>query len=657
MAQRMGNLVGRLQFTDDQLQQTQKGLNDAGVSMPNFGNIGKELAKDMNMEPEVEVESEEDRIHRLLHENKDSIIQVQAQARAFIIRRRLATQRARTRLAERSVLKLQARCRGLLVRRRVEELRTSQIDLEPWVVALQAIARGVLIRRAWRNRMARIHMAAKYIIKVQAQARGVLERRRYGRLKGALRSSKLSVVKLQALARARIGRHTHNEAKKSLHVPVVMTGVVGLQALARGVLTRRRIRADVDSLRKLQRHTVGLQAHVRAVLVRRQIRTQLAKLDSATDVVVRIQAACRAYMARQRLLALIRGLRRATPGVVGLQAQARAMIARRKKEAVEKALGTVQVSVAVGGFQSLARAVLSRNRVREQSKRLEFCAPDVIGFQALARGVLARDAYWAWRDYLHANHAAVIHVQSLLRGVMQRRKFQQKMNYYRSNLDKVVKIQSLFRAKEQREQYRQLTMGSNVTVGTIKNFVHLLDDSDTDFQDEIDVERLRKKVVETIRENQALETDVNELDVRIALVVQNVKSFEELVKARKRHGADNAAAHAARASVLAAHGDPFAGNNALDHTAKKKLELYQQLFYLLQTRGEYLARMFFRFSRIQMDEKSKRTAERVVLTLFGYGQDRREDYLLLKLFQVSFPPSFHLTVFLIRGFCGVDVDP
>lgn len=61
MAQRIGNLLGRLQFSDDQLQKTQKGLKDAGVAMPNFGNVGRELAKEINEEPEVEVESEEER--------------------------------------------------------------------------------------------------------------------------------------------------------------------------------------------------------------------------------------------------------------------------------------------------------------------------------------------------------------------------------------------------------------------------------------------------------------------------------------------------------------------------------------------------------------------------------------------------------------------
>lgn len=59
-AQRIGNLLGQLQFSDDQLTKTQKGLKDAGIAMPNFGNVGKELAKEINEEPEVEVETEDE---------------------------------------------------------------------------------------------------------------------------------------------------------------------------------------------------------------------------------------------------------------------------------------------------------------------------------------------------------------------------------------------------------------------------------------------------------------------------------------------------------------------------------------------------------------------------------------------------------------------
>ena len=53
--------MGRLEFSDDQLQKTQKGLKDAGVPMPNFNNIGRELAKEINEEPEEELETEDER--------------------------------------------------------------------------------------------------------------------------------------------------------------------------------------------------------------------------------------------------------------------------------------------------------------------------------------------------------------------------------------------------------------------------------------------------------------------------------------------------------------------------------------------------------------------------------------------------------------------
>ena len=61
MAERIGNLLGQLQFSDDQLQRTQKGLKDAGVPMPNFSNVGRELAKEINEEPEEEPETEDER--------------------------------------------------------------------------------------------------------------------------------------------------------------------------------------------------------------------------------------------------------------------------------------------------------------------------------------------------------------------------------------------------------------------------------------------------------------------------------------------------------------------------------------------------------------------------------------------------------------------
>ncbi|TDL29206.1 hypothetical protein BD410DRAFT_735994 [Rickenella mellea] len=644
LAERIGNLVGTLKFSDDQLQQTEKGLKASGVAMPNFGNVGKQLAKEINEEPEVEVESEEERRDRLLLECEASIIQMQSIARGFLTRKAQGTQRVRLRLAERYIPKMQAHCRGALTRRHIQQERRNQSRMSPWIISLQASARGLIARRAWRARLTRIRAARRYVIKIQAQARGVLQRRRFGKLKSALSRSHVSVVKFQALAKAKLARKAHQQVHKVLEHPRIMRSVAAIQAVARGLLVRRNMAQRHRAIARIEKVVIGLQAQARGVITRRQVGAQLAKLDDSVDVVIRIQAAARCYLARKRLLNLIRGLRKATVSIVGLQSRARANLQRKHHQNLNKVLAEVHVVKSVGGFQALARAAIVRKRHEEQSKRLEFIAPNVVGLQAVARGVLLRQDFIAWRDHLRSSQAEATFLQALIRGVLQRRLFRAKMQHYRANMDKVVKIQSLFRAKETREQYRQLTLGKNVNVGTIKNFVHLLDDSEADFEDEIEVERLRKKVVENIRENQALETDVNELDVKIALVVNNLKSFEDLIKVRRRHGADSAAVHASRASVLAAHGDPFAGPNTLDHATRRKLELYQQLFYLLQTQGEYLSRLFFRLSSIDVEDKPKRLAERVALTLFGYGQDRREEYLLLKLFQMT----IHEDVFAAR---------
>ncbi|KAK0190956.1 ras GTPase-activating protein [Armillaria mellea] len=635
LAERIGNLLGRLQFSDDQLQKTQKGLKDAGVAMPNFGNVGRELAKEINEEPEVEVETEDERRDRLLLENEASIIKLQSQCRGYIARQAEAAQRDRMRLIEHYVAKIQARCRGHLLRRELSEQRSEQQNLEPWAVELQASLRGALFRREWHYHLHDNRSSSPSVIKIQAQLRAVLQRRRMAGLMAALRTSRSSFVKLQSMARLRLVKRSINQVSKTFVEPSVATSVMAMQAFSRGAIARQRAMQQVKTLYNYEGTFIVLQSQCRGILVRRQMRKQMAKLVDVTQTVVRIQAASRTYLARKRLLSLIRGLRKATASVVSFQTIARTKIVRQQHKAMTRALMTVSTVKAVGSLQALARASLARSKHQEVTRKLEFVAPDMVRFQAVTRGVLARDDYFAWRDHLFASQAVATFLQALLRGAMVRSKFRSKMDYYRSNLSKVIQIQSLMRAKETREQYRQLTMGQNVTVGTIKNFVHLLDDSEADFQDEITVERLRKRVVQQIRENQALENDLNDLDTKIGLVVENMKTV-------KRRHTDNAAGHAARTSLLAAHGDPFSGPNTLDHTARRKLELYQQLFYLLQTRGDYLSRLFHHISQGNAAESNRRFVERVVLTLFGYGQDSREDYLLLKVFQLAIRDEFVL---------------
>lgn len=55
----------------------------------------------------------------------------------------------------------------------------------------------------------------------------------------------------------------------------------------------------------------------------------------------------------------------------------------------------------------------------------------------------------------------------------------------------------------------------------VRKFVHLLDQSDQDFQEELDLMRLREEVITLIRSNQQLENDLNLMDIKIGLLVKN----------------------------------------------------------------------------------------------------------------------------------------
>lgn len=55
----------------------------------------------------------------------------------------------------------------------------------------------------------------------------------------------------------------------------------------------------------------------------------------------------------------------------------------------------------------------------------------------------------------------------------------------------------------------------------VRKFVHLLEQSALDLQEEQEVTRLREEVVTNIRSNQQMEKDLNEMDIKIGLLVKN----------------------------------------------------------------------------------------------------------------------------------------
>jgi Ras GTPase-activating-like protein IQGAP2/3 len=179
----------------------------------------------------------------------------------------------------------------------------------------------------------------------------------------------------------------------------------------------------------------------------------------------------------------------------------------------------------------------------------------------------------------------------------------------------------------QGEAYKSLTTGKNPPVNAVKNFVHLLNDSDFDFNEEVEFERMRKTVVQQVRQNEMLEQYIDQLDIKIALLVKNKITLDEVVRHQSTMGG--------QASNLLANSSIASANQfdlkALNKSSRKKLELYQQLFFTLQTQPQYLARLFRRIREQGTAEKEAKRIEHLLMGLFGYAQKRREEYYLLKL--------------------------
>src|ERR1700761_6697688 len=143
----------------------------------------------------------------------------------------------------------------------------------------------------------------------------------------------------------------------------------------------------------------------------------------------------------------------------------------------------------------------------------------------------------------------------------------------------------------------------------------------------LEFERLRKTVVHQVRQNELAEQYIDQLDIKIALLVKNKITLDEVVKHQKNFGGHS--------GNLLVNTSMVSGNQfdlkALNKNSRKKLESYQQLFFTLQTQPQYLARLFKRIREQGTAERDCKRIETLMMGLFGYAQKRREEYYLLKL--------------------------
>ena len=132
-----------------------------------------------------------------------------------------------------------------------------------------------------------------------------------------------------------------------------------------------------------------------------------------------------------------------------------------------------------------------------------------------------------------------------------------------------------------------------------------------------EIQELKRQLVSGVRANHTLESNLSKLDGRIALLIQNRTSIQEIDRAMKKKKAQEE-------NVAVANSADFSSN-------KKLMEGYSNLFYALQVEPRYLAKI----ARVVPVAKMDAFIELLLLTLYGDSYSPREEYLILQLFKHS----------------------
>lgn len=531
---RIGNLVGKLQFEDHELEAMQKGLDKSGVSMPNFSGMSAKFAVEPEPEP---VESEEDRIDRELSENEAIILDFQAQIRGALVRIRLGNMMQHLWDNEELIVDLQSRIRGDWAR----QIAYYRLDMRRFAINLQSAARGFLIRSRARGEEQYWQDKQPQVLLVQNLFRGRKARAEVQYTRSKIQRHENGIREFQAAIRGALQRlRVCDRYEQSRDAE---PAVLQIQSMIRGALLRQQVDRDYADLKENEVQIADLQAHSRALFIRQSMRADQENLRNQESVITLLQAAARGALARKHNVEVQEKLVSTDVNWSDLQSKARGNSLRsflaQQHEALQAELpqiidfqavargGQLRSEVAdtlaqlneqeptVTSLQSFIRGFLSRQRHFSDLKDLQAQIPTILDLQSACRGFMQRQRTYETLCELNNEEAAIIQLQafaramnlrmhignilaqveehedaiielqSLARGMMIRRQFAEKKKFYKENMEKVIKIQSFVRGRQQGEAYKSLTSGKNPPVSTVKNFVHLLNDSDIDFDEEI----------------------------------------------------------------------------------------------------------------------------------------------------------------------------
>lgn len=521
------------------------------------------------------------------------------------------------------------------------------------IIKLQALCKGSALRYTMFVRKIMLKSYDTEFNEFFSKIRGNMTRARtVHRHRDELLLYKDEVMRLQSIARMKIQQRSLLTIRASAYED----SVVSLQNLIRGSVLRQSLKAKKENLRKFETRILEFQCRIRAKPTFTKVSTVLQNRISIEENVVQLQSHAR--RALYNLLAnksILSNLQHDN-SIVELQALIRGGLAR---DQVRKRLRVlVQETNPLLELQSIARGAVTRTRlcnnvlitllgedlkmnqlyakvrgnfVRDEISYKQYVLQSVektqiVPLQSAFRGILLRFNQSMDTEDVYENIDSIIGIQAKIRANFVRSKQKDMIQYYASHVDQVVRAQAILRSKYTMNAYKSFIMMSNPPVDVVRKFAYLLSDSGADFEEEIQLTKLKDEILEKSRSNEDLEAQIENLDIKLSLLDKNKITIEDFMKHNNKFKTYKPLTQSVGMQKNLAN---------LNQSAKKRIELYLSMFYFLQTNPSYWLRLYETMSPQDPNRPFKKLHTQVSL-LFSLSRltvnsCTREEFFFMKL--------------------------
>ncbi|WBW74607.1 IQGAP domain cytoskeleton scaffold protein Rng2 [Schizosaccharomyces osmophilus] len=539
---------------------------------------------------------------------------------------------------------VQACCRGVIARIKLVDVLQSLAEQSTHVETFQAMIRGYLSRSTYKINENAYEEMVRWTESLQSSIRGHLVRVEYK--EKVLRNESLrSVPKMQAVIRA--GFYRRSQVAILERLKEKESSFILIQSSSHGYLTRHQIVNMLDNLYHYIPSIIQLQSVIRGALFRNRLKQLSRELDSFP---YRFHAMCRGFFLRRRLNNLksslesqsssftslstlsrgcllrsiykghLKQLHYLSPSLIPLQSICRGLLSQRWQLNILEELYSHTASVTT--LQSFIRGFLTRISVAKLNIHLVKHSRDILFVQSAVRAVLLRDDVNFIEIQLESSIDETLALQSTIRGCLARSNFARKLQSFHQKMENPIIAKSVYRGRQEGLAYRELATARNPPVMTVKNFVHLLDDNNFDFEEDVCIENMRKEIVKLVRENETIEEHINELDVKIALLVKNKISLDDVLKHHNKYKPGK------QVSDYIANSRSM---KTLNNSSRRYLDLVQCFFYVLQTNEIYITNYLHILNKSNPSFMQLRHITYLILQIFGHASNRREEVLFLRL--------------------------